>query len=78
MQIAPGIHSIEAPLGDRFVRTFALVGDQAVLLIDSGLDDTPANYILPYLQSIGVTPSQINYVLISHADLDHSGGAMPA
>lgn len=74
MQIAPGIHSIEAPLGDRFVRTFALVGDQAVLLIDSGLDDTPANYILPYLQSIGVTPSQINYVLISHADLDHSGG----
>ncbi|MFN8443787.1 MAG: MBL fold metallo-hydrolase [Caldilineaceae bacterium] len=74
MQIAPGIHIIEAPLGDRFVRTFALVGDQAVLLIDSGLDDTPANYILPYLQSIGVTPFQIGYVLISHADLDHSGG----
>lgn len=74
MQIAPRIHLIEAPLGDRFVRTFALVGDQAVLLIDSGLDDTPANYILPYLQTIGVVSAQIDYVLISHADLDHSGG----
>lgn len=74
MQIAPGIHIIEAPLGDRFVRTFALVGDQAVLLIDTGLDDTPASYILPYLQTIGIAPSQIDYVLTSHADLDHSGG----
>lgn len=74
MQIAPRIHIIEAPLGDRFVRTFALVGDQAVLLIDSGLDDTPTKYILPYLQSIGIAPNEIDYVLISHADLDHSGG----
>ena len=74
MEIAPGIHRIEAPLGDRFVCVFVLVGDRAVLLVDSGLDDTPRKYIVPYLDSKGIDPKRIRYVITTHADFDHSAG----
>ena len=74
MEISAGIHRIEAPLGDRFVCVFALVGDRAVMIVDSGLDSTPREVIAPYLQSIGVEPERVRYVLSTHADFDHVGG----
>lgn len=74
MEITPGIHRIEAPLGDRFVAMHLLVGDVAALLFDTGMDQMPYEYILPYLEQIGLSPSKIRYVLTSHADFDHSAG----
>lgn len=74
MEIVPGIHRIEAPLGDRFVATYLLIGADDALLIDTGMDDTPRTYIAPYLDSIGVPMSKIRYVLTSHADFDHTAG----
>lgn len=74
MEIAPGIHRIEAPLGDRFVAVYLLVGEGDALLIDTGMDDTPHTYIAPYLDQIGLAPSRIRYVLTSHADFDHTAG----
>lgn len=68
------MHAIEAPIGERFVRLFLLVGGRAVLLIDTGLDSTPRDYLLPYLDHIRVAPSRISYVLITHSDFDHQGG----
>jgi glyoxylase-like metal-dependent hydrolase (beta-lactamase superfamily II) len=74
MEIAPGIHRIEAPLGDRFVAVYLLVGEDDALLIDTGMDDTPRAYIAPYLDQIGLAPERIRYVLTSHADFDHTAG----
>lgn len=74
MEVAPGIHRIEAPLGDRFVATYLLVGADHALLIDSGMDDTPRTYIAPYLDQIGLPFTNLRYVLTSHADFDHSAG----
>ncbi len=74
MEIVPGIHRIEAPLGDRFVAVYLLVGEEDALLIDTGMDDTPGTYIAPYLDQIGLSPTQIRYVLTSHADFDHTAG----
>ena len=74
MEVAPGIHRIEAPLGDRFVATYLLNGPDVALLIDTGMDDTPRNYIAPYLEQIGVPLAKLRYVLTSHADFDHSAG----
>lgn len=74
MQIAPGIHRIEAPLGDRFVAMYLLVGDEAALLLDTGMDRMPYDYILPYLDQIKLPASQVRYVLTSHADFDHTAG----
>lgn len=74
MEIAPGIHRIEAPLGERFVAVYLLVEKDDALLIDTGMDDTPPTYIAPYLDQIGVAPQRLRYVLTSHADFDHTAG----
>jgi glyoxylase-like metal-dependent hydrolase (beta-lactamase superfamily II) len=74
MEVARGIHRIEAPLGDRIVCLYLFVGEEKVLLVDTGIDDTPRTSLAPYLSSIELTPERIDYVLISHADLDHMGG----
>jgi glyoxylase-like metal-dependent hydrolase (beta-lactamase superfamily II) len=71
MEIAPGIHRIESDLGPRFMCQYVLVGDERVVLLDTGLASTPDEVIVPYLEAAGLEP---HVVLISHADLDHCGG----
>jgi glyoxylase-like metal-dependent hydrolase (beta-lactamase superfamily II) len=75
MEIAPGIHRIESSLGVRFMAQYVLAGDARTLLVDTGLPHTPEESIAPYLESIGLGLGAVDDVLISHADLDHSGGA---
>src|SRR5437764_15172179 len=70
-ELAGGIHRIESDLGERFMCQYALVGAERGLLVDTGLAETPAEAIDPYLERLGIEP---DLVLISHADVDHSGG----
>jgi glyoxylase-like metal-dependent hydrolase (beta-lactamase superfamily II) len=72
MEIAPGIHRIQSPLGDRFVCMFVLVGDDAVLIFDTGLKDEIIHRAI--LQRKEPEPGQVRYIVISHADFDHTGG----
>ncbi len=74
MEIADGIHRIQAPLGDRFVCMYLLLGESAALLIDTGLAPMPAEVLDPYLGRIGVGWDRVRYVLTSHIDFDHTGG----
>jgi glyoxylase-like metal-dependent hydrolase (beta-lactamase superfamily II) len=69
MEIAPGIHRIEGDLGERYVCQYLVVGDERSLLVDTGLRDMPRTVIAPYLDG-----RHVDYALISHADVDHSGG----
>jgi glyoxylase-like metal-dependent hydrolase (beta-lactamase superfamily II) len=72
-EVAAGIHRIEAPLGDRYVCLYLLVGDDCALLVDTGIDSSAAE-LVRYADAIGFACSRIRYVLTSHADFDHSGG----
>jgi glyoxylase-like metal-dependent hydrolase (beta-lactamase superfamily II) len=74
MQVAPGIHRIQTPFADRFVCLYLLVGTEAALLLDTGLDNTPGEYLAPYLDKIGLAPSRVRYIVSSHADFDHTAG----
>jgi glyoxylase-like metal-dependent hydrolase (beta-lactamase superfamily II) len=74
MEIAPGIHRIESSLGVRFMAQYVLTGDARTLLVDTGLPNTPAEALAPYLESIGLGLQAVDEVLITHADNDHSGG----
>lgn len=74
MEVVPGIHRIETLLGERLNALHLLVGDEHALLIDTGLDATPREAVLPYLEAIGRSPGAIDYVVITHADFDHMGG----
>jgi glyoxylase-like metal-dependent hydrolase (beta-lactamase superfamily II) len=74
MEVAEGIHRVEAPLGERRVCSFVIAGEQGTVLLDTGIATTPAETLLPYLAGLGAVPDT---VVISHADFDHHGGNGP-
>ena len=61
MEVAPGIHRIEAPLGSRIIAVYLLLGNQAALLIDTGIDATVTSTVLPYLASLSMPYQQLRY-----------------
>ncbi len=74
MEVAPGLHRIEAPLGERYTAMYFLDGDEEGLLFDTGVDDSVTTALLPYLAEIGRDAGSIGWVVTSHADFDHFGG----
>jgi len=73
LEAAPRIHRIDTPLGDRMCSLFVLVGRDLTMLIDTGVAGSIEQYVLPYLSSIGLRPESVRLVLVTHADIDHSG-----
>lgn len=73
-EVADGVHRIEAPLGERYVACYLVVGADATLLVDTGVAATPHGSILPYVASIGLAPERIRWAVVSHCDVDHMGG----
>lgn len=74
MEVASGIHRVEAPLGDRYVALYLIVGDDAALLVDSGIANSIPGTLVPYLREIGLPGDRIRYGVGTHADFDHIGG----
>jgi glyoxylase-like metal-dependent hydrolase (beta-lactamase superfamily II) len=72
-EVAPGIHRIESVLGPRPFSQYFLRGERT-LLVDTGVKETPAEVIFPQLENAGVDPTALDFVLITHADVDHFGG----
>lgn len=78
MEIAPGIHRVKCLFGSkRMVYVHLLIGEDAVMLVDTGCAHNPAQEILPYMRSIGLDPARLTYIVISHSDMDHQGGSAP-
>ncbi len=73
-ELAPGLHRIEAPLGERFVACYVITGSDAAVLFDTGVAETPAGSIAPYCASAGIPLDTIRWAVISHCDVDHMGG----
>jgi glyoxylase-like metal-dependent hydrolase (beta-lactamase superfamily II) len=72
-EVAPGIYRIESILGPRPFAQY-LLREERSLLVDTGIATTPDEVILPALRELGLDPADLDYVLISHADVDHFGG----
>ncbi len=72
-EVAPGIFRIESILGPRPFAQYLLRQERS-LLVDTGIVSTPAEVILPAMRELGLDPSDLDYILISHADVDHFGG----
>lgn len=73
-EVAPGIERIESVFGPRPFAQYLLRGDERSMLVDTGIDTTPGDVILPYFAEAGFDPAALTYVLTSHADVDHFGG----
>jgi glyoxylase-like metal-dependent hydrolase (beta-lactamase superfamily II) len=74
MQIRPGIHRIEAPLGERFIAMYLLTGSDGALLFDTGIAESVEGTLLPHLSEIGFELPDLRWVISSHCDFDHTGG----
>src|SRR3712207_6996444 len=51
-----------------------LLRGERTMLVDTGVTETPGRVILPYLDSVGLDPADLDFVLNTHADVDHFGG----
>ena len=74
MQLRPGLRRIEAPLGERFIAMYLLVGSERALLFDTGVADSVRDTLLPYLEDIGFDLGRLTWAISSHCDFDHTGG----
>jgi len=74
MQLYPGAYQISSLYKDgRLLFQYLLAGAR-VLLVDSGVAETPGKYIFPYMDKLGLAPERITMVITTHPDLDHQGG----
>lgn len=73
-EIAAGVYRVPSQLGVRRIAQWLVLGDDGVLLIDTGVDGTLREHVVPALRALGRAPEEIVEVAISHADVDHYGG----
>lgn len=74
-EVVPGVHRLVAPLGDRYVCLFLVVGSASAAIIDTGVADSPAAVLAPALAALEV---DVSHIIVTHADVDHSGGLAAA
>jgi glyoxylase-like metal-dependent hydrolase (beta-lactamase superfamily II) len=74
MEILDGIHRIEAEVGGRPLYLFLFL-DERNLLLDAGCSTSVDEFILPYLDSLGLQARDLHLLVITHPDADHQGGA---
>ncbi len=74
MNLWPGVYRIESDFNGNALCMVLLRGSEKTVLIDTGVPETPERAIFPYLRGIGVDPSEIDMVILTHASADHFGG----
>ena len=71
MEITSGIHQIN---GIRGANCYLVITETKMLVIDTGMPGNGSK-IINYIKGLGKNPSDINYVILTHADIDHIGSA---
>lgn len=74
MELVEGVHRIEAEVGGRPLYLFAFLGERR-LLLDAGCASTVDEFIVPFLDGLGLALLDLDVLVVSHSDLDHQGGA---
>ncbi len=62
-------------IGNKSVTAWVLNTSEGMILIDSMWDDNDAKTIIKGMEELGLDPTQLKYILISHGHGDHYGGA---
>ena len=62
-------------LGTKIHSSWAIVGNQGIILIEALFDYAANDEILGGLKKLGLDKSKVKYVILSHAHADHDGGA---
>jgi hydroxyacylglutathione hydrolase len=71
MEIIQGIHRID---GIRGINCYLLFLEKKMLVIDTGMPGN-AKKTISYIRALGRDPSDIEYIVLTHSDIDHIGSA---
>jgi glyoxylase-like metal-dependent hydrolase (beta-lactamase superfamily II) len=74
MELSPGLHRIECPIGPRYIAVYAIVGNKYTLLVDTGFDDSIRTTVVNYFKEKKLSLEAVKYVINTHSDYDHTGG----
>ena len=74
MELSPGLHRIECPIGPRYVAIYVIVGSKHTLLVDTGFDDSIRTTVVNYFKEKKLSLDAVRYVINTHSDYDHTGG----
>lgn len=72
MEIAPGIHDIDQPMGGH-VHAFLVDDGDGLILIDT-LYDTDGHRVLEAIRRLGRQPEEVQRIVLTHAHRSHLGG----
>jgi glyoxylase-like metal-dependent hydrolase (beta-lactamase superfamily II) len=72
-EVVAGVHRIEAEVGGRPLYLFLFLGERR-LLLDAGCASTVDEFVVPYLDGLGLSAADLDLLVITHCDLDHQGG----
>jgi len=73
MNLYPNVYQLRSLYGRRNLFQYLFVGD-AVVLVDTGIDETPEKVIFPYFERLKLPLDKLSLVITTHPDLDHQGG----
>ena len=73
MEIAKGVEVIKTEFFERPLNMVFLQADRTAL-IDTGLKETPAKAILPYMTELDLSPEKLSLLILTHWHADHIGG----
>src|ERR671935_3014797 len=71
--VSDRVYRIQAPYEGNAVHLY-LVRGARLALIDSGAGDSPATAVEPALRDMGLSWSDLDYLLNTHGHADHAGG----
>jgi len=73
-QLFAGVFMLEGEVGGRPLQLMYLRGDSASILLDTGCTNDPEAFIIPQMREAGGDPDDLTWIIITHSDLDHTGG----
>jgi len=71
MEITSEIHKIDHVRG---ANSYLVLGSQGAVVIDTGMPGNEER-LVEYARSVGVEPKALQYIILTHPDIDHSGSA---
>jgi glyoxylase-like metal-dependent hydrolase (beta-lactamase superfamily II) len=73
MELYRDVYQIQSLFGDRNLFQYLFAGE-SIVLVDSGIAETPEKVIFPYMDKLNIDPQKLTLVVTTHPDLDHQGG----
>lgn len=75
IKINDNIFRLTMDYKDIFTTVYAIKTDSGAMLFDAGsFDEDSENYMIPFLNEVGITADMLKYIFISHKHIDHAGG----